>query len=83
MYCDGEYTVWLGSDVYLLSAVIDQRRPRSLKFQFEKVIFNPYNANQRFTIWHSVLIPEGAEEDLKRLQRELGARCAAAKIALL
>jgi hypothetical protein len=83
MYCDGEYTVWLSTDVYLLSGVIDQRPPRSLKFEFEKVIFNPYNAYQRFTIWRSVLIPEGAEEDLKRLQRELAARCATAKISLV
>jgi hypothetical protein len=83
MYCDGEYAVWLSTDVYLLSAVVDQRPPRSLKFEFEKVIFNPYNATQRFTIWRSVLIPDGAEEDLRRLQRELAARCATAKILLV
>jgi len=83
MYCDGEYAVWLTIDVYLLSAVVDPRPPRSLKFEFEKVIFNPYNAAQRFTIRRSVLIPQGAEEDLKRLQRELSARCATAKISLV
>ena len=69
--------------MYLLSAVVDPRPPRSLKFEFEKVIFNPYNAAQRFTIRRSVLIPQGAEEDLKRLQRELSARCATAKISLV
>ena len=82
MYCDGEYTVWLTTDVYLLSAAVDQRTPRSLKFEFEKVIFNPYNAAQRFTIWRTVLIPQGAEDDLKHLQLKLAARCAAAKISL-
>jgi hypothetical protein len=82
MYCDGEYTVWLTTDVYLLSAAVDQRPPRSLTFEFEKVVFNPYNAAQRFTIWRRVLIPQGTQDDLKRLQVKLAARCATAKISL-
>jgi hypothetical protein len=81
IYCDGAYTTWLGVDVYLLAASIDGRAPRSLMFDFEKVIFNPYG-NSIFAVHQSVLLPEGADADLARLQRELTARCPKARIAL-
>jgi len=82
LYCDGGYLTWLGVSVYLVAASIDTRPPRSLKFNFEKVIPNPYGATVPLQIHQSVLLPDGGEADLARLQRELTARCPKAQIAL-
>jgi hypothetical protein len=81
IYCDGAFTTWAGMDVYLLAASIDGRAPRSLMFDFEKVIFNPYG-NSIYAVHQSVLLPDGADADLARLQRELVARCPKARITL-
>jgi hypothetical protein len=83
VFCDGIYTTWLTIDNYLLSASIDERQPRSLLFRFEKVVPSPYSGNSIIPISQSVLIPPGAESDIKRLQQELTARCPTAKIVLL
>jgi hypothetical protein len=82
LYCDGGYLTWLGLSVYLVAASIDKRPPRSLLFDFEKVIPNPYGATVPLKIHQSVLIPEGADADIARLQRELTSRCPKAQIAL-
>src|ERR1700722_779479 len=82
VFCDGVYTTWLGLSVYLLSASMDERQPRSLLFSFEKVVPSPYTGNQVISIQQSVLLPAGAEGDIARLQRELGARCPKARIAI-
>ena len=82
IFCDGVYTTWLGLNVYLMSASIDERQPRSLLFGFEKVMPSPYTANQLIAIEQSVVLPAGAESDIARLQRELSARCPKARIAL-
>ena len=82
VFCDGVYTTWLGLSVYLLSASIDERQPRSLLFCFEKSVPSPYTGNQVVPINQSVLIPPGAESDIARLQRELTTRCPKARIVL-
>ncbi len=83
VFCDGVYTTWLGLDVYLLSASVDEREPRSLLLCFEKSVPNPYTGNQVYRINRSVLIPRGAENDIARLQRELTTRCPKAQIVLV
>jgi hypothetical protein len=45
-------------------------------------VVNPYTGNQFVPICQSVLIPEGAEADLARLQHELSTRFPALPIAL-
>jgi hypothetical protein len=82
IFCDGVYTTWLSLNVYLMSASIDERPPRSLLFNFEKVQPSPYTANQISAIQQSVLVPAGAEGDLSSLQRELSARCPKARVEL-
>jgi hypothetical protein len=82
VFCDGVFTTWLSMNVYLMSAAIDQREPRSLLFVFEKVVPNPYTGNQLIPIEQRVLIPHGAEDDVVRLRRELAARCSKARISL-
>lgn len=82
VYCDGVFTTWLTLDNYLKAASIDERAPRSLLFRFEKVVVSPYTGNRFVPIYQSVLIPEGAEADLARLQHELSARFPRLPIAL-
>jgi hypothetical protein len=82
LFCDGAYTTWLSLNVYLMSASIDERAPRSLSFNFEKVQPSPYTGNQISAIERSVVLPAGAEGDLARLQRELSARCPKARVEL-
>jgi|SRR3984957_8564276 len=82
VYCDGAFTTWLTLDTYLKAASIDERAPRSLLLRFEKVVVNPYSGNQFVPIYQSVLIPEGSEADVARLQHELSARFPTLPIAL-
>lgn len=83
VFCDGVFTQWLNVSVYLVSAVIDERDPRSLYFSFEKSVPNPYGPTQIVPIHQAVLIPAGAAGDLARLQQELTARCPKAQVALV
>jgi hypothetical protein len=69
-------------NIYVISASIDERQPRSLIFNFEKVMPNPYAGTQVIPIQQSVLIPAGTESDIARLQKELTARCPKARIVL-
>jgi hypothetical protein len=82
VFCDGVFTQWLSVSVYLVSATVDQRQPRSLDLRFEKSVPNPYGPTQIVPIHQAVLIPAGSEGDLARLQQELTARCPKAQIAL-
>jgi hypothetical protein len=82
VFCDGVFTPWLNVSIFLVSAAIDDRQPRSLHFRFEKSVPNPYGPTQAVPIHQAVLLPAGAEADLTRLQQELGARCPKAQIAL-
>jgi hypothetical protein len=83
VFCDGVYTNWLTLNIYLTSATIDPREPRSLLFRFEKAVPAAYGGNPIMHIQQSVLIPPGAESDIARLQQELTARCPKAQIVLL
>lgn len=82
LFCDSAYITWLSLDVYLTSASVDERPPRSLLFNFEKVIPSPYSGNSIVVVHQSVLIPPNAEADIARLQRELATRCPKARITL-
>jgi hypothetical protein len=67
---------------YLVSATIDERQPRSAMLNFERSVPNPYGPTQIIPIHQAVLIPNGKESDLARLQQELTARCPRAQISL-
>jgi hypothetical protein len=73
---------WMDMSVYLISASIDTRPPRSLLFCFDKIVFNPYGPTQTIRINQSVLAPADGDEGIARLQRELTQRCPAARIEL-
>ena len=82
LFSDGVFTPWLNISVYLISAAIDERQPRSLLFNFERIVPNPYGPTQTIPIHQAVLIPAASQNDLARLQRELIARCPKAQITL-
>jgi hypothetical protein len=82
LYCNGIFVTWMDMSVYLTSASIDTRQPRSLLFCFDKIVFNPYGPTQTIRINQSVLVPADADRDIARLQKELTQRCPAAQIAL-
>jgi len=80
VFCDGVFTTWLSMNIYLMSASLDERPPRSLLFTFEQVVPNPYTGNQLVAIHQSVLIPTNAEADISRLGEQLALRCPKARI---
>ena len=82
IFCDGVFTPWLNVSTYLVSATIDERQPRSVLFNFERSVPNPYGPTQTISIHQAVLIPTGRESDLGRLQQELTVRCPGAQISL-
>jgi hypothetical protein len=83
MMCDGLFFTWLGADVYLTSASIDTRPPRSLMMQFEKIVPNPYGSPNIVKLIQGVLIPGACDPgDLTLLRTSLESRVPAAKIAL-
>lgn len=82
VFCDGVFTPWLNVSTYLVSAVLDERQPRSAMFNFERSVPNPYGPTQTIPIHQAVLIPIEKETDLARLQQELTARCPRAQIRL-
>jgi hypothetical protein len=82
VFADGTFTPWLNVSIYLVSAAIDDRAPRSLLFSFDKIVPNPYGPTQPLAIHQAVLIPANFEADLTRLQQELTSRCPKAQISL-
>lgn len=82
VFCDEVYTTWLTMNVYLTFAFFDERQPRRLLFRFERIDPNPYGGYPAVPFHQSVLIPEGSDNDIARLQKELAARCPKAQIAL-
>jgi hypothetical protein len=82
LFCNGVFVTWLDISMYLTSASIDPRPPRSLLFCFDKLVPNSYGPTQAIPINQAVLIPAGGEADLLRLQKELTERCPQARIAL-
>jgi hypothetical protein len=82
IFCDGVFSPWINPSTYLVSAAIDERAPRSLMFNFERVVPNPYGPVNIIPIHQAVLIPAGKESDLALLQQQLTARCPKAQIAL-
>jgi hypothetical protein len=82
IFCDGHFAPWLNISTYLVSAAIDERAPRSALFNFERSVPNPYGPTQVVHIHQAVLIPDGKQTDLARLQQELTVRCPTARVAL-
>jgi hypothetical protein len=82
LFANGTLTLWRSTDVFLNSAAIDDRAPRSLLFRFEKDVPNPYGPLNVIPIDQAVLIPPAKEHDLATLQQHLTDRCPTAQINL-
>jgi hypothetical protein len=83
LVCDGHFYAWIDTCVYLQSARIDGRPPRSVCFEFADIGTGAYGSLATTTVTQNVLIPPAAgTEDLARLQAYLRTRCPDAEIKL-
>jgi hypothetical protein len=83
LFCDGIFTPWLSSGIYLLAASLDERAPRSLSLQFQKIVPGG-TGNQPTIVTFSMPLPSGknSSTDLARLQQRLTAKCPTATVNL-
>jgi hypothetical protein len=83
LVCDGHFYTWIDSNVYLQSARIDWRPPRSVCFVFTNLGSGAYGAPAMTTVTQNVLIPPAVGTgDLATLQQQLRSRCPHAEVKL-
>ncbi len=82
LFVDGEYCSWLGAEIYLLSASIEQTTPPCVSMHFERVRPSA-NGTQIVDIYKRVMIPAGSEADLATLQKNLSSTCHKARVSLV
>jgi hypothetical protein len=83
LLCGGEWLPWLDQSVYLTSATLDARAPRSILFSFDKLVPGAYGAPGLVHVSQGVPIPADAPAtDLALLQSALTRRCPSARVAL-
>lgn len=82
LFVDGEYSAWVSSEIYLLSASIERIAPACVSMQFETVRVG--NAGPKISqVEKRVLIPLGGEADLVKLQKNLSSTCHKARVSLI
>lgn len=82
--CDDRLIVWADAGQYFTRAFMDQRPPRSMTCNFEKIVPGAYTGPQMVTLSQAVLTPETATaSDQCLLQAALGSRCPSAQVQLL
>jgi len=80
---DGHFYTWIDASVYLTSARIDWRPPRSVCFIFANIGSGAYGAPVLSSVTQNVLIPPAvAAGDLALLQQQLRERCPDADVKL-
>jgi hypothetical protein len=81
LFVGGEYSAWLGAEIYLLAASIEQTTPPCVSMQFERVRSSGTGI-EILPVQRMVMIPAGAEADLAKLQKNLSATCLKARVSL-
>lgn len=81
LFVDGEYSAWLGAEIYLLAASIQQTTPPCVSMQFERVRSGNFGIDV-LPVQKMVMIPAGADADLVKLQKNLSATCSKARVSL-
>jgi hypothetical protein len=81
LFVDGEYSAWLGAEIYLLAASIEQTTPQCVSMQFERVRSGNFGP-EILEVHKMVMIPTGAEADIEKLQKNLSATCHKARVSL-
>ncbi|HEY1805192.1 MAG TPA: hypothetical protein VGG45_12030 [Terracidiphilus sp.] len=81
LFVDGEYSAWLGAEIYLLAASVEQTTPPCVSMQFERVRSSGTGI-EILPVQRMVMIPAGAEADLEKLQKNLSATCPKARVSL-
>jgi len=80
VFHDDRFLIWLDTKQYLVSASVDERKPRSVALVFKKI----GAGGQTVTLRQDVLIPTTADQaDLEMLQSQLRSRCPSAHVRLL
>jgi hypothetical protein len=81
LFVGGEYSAWLGAEIYLLAASIEQTTPPCVSMQFERVRSGNFGIDV-LQVQKMVMIPAGADADLAKLQKNLSATCPKARVKL-
>jgi hypothetical protein len=86
LYAGGEYNPWLSTGVFLIEASLDERAPRSLLFNFEKIQPSA-GASSTSIVAQAVLIPAALDaaqlnQQLAALQPQLDSIATTAKVRI-
>jgi hypothetical protein len=81
LFWEGEFAPWISMNIYLTNAWVDETAPRSLVLNFEKVL--PGQGGPSIVqVERRILIPEGAERDVRMLQERLAEKCPKAAVQI-
>jgi hypothetical protein len=81
IFWEGDFSPWISMNVYLVSAWMDETAPRSLVLNFEKVL--PGQGGPSIVpVERRILIPDGAEPDVRILQEKLAEKCPRAAVKI-
>lgn len=81
LFWEGDFSPWLAMNIYLVGAWVDEGAPRSLVLDFEKVL--PGQGGPSIVpVEQRILIPVGAERDIRVLQEKLAEKCPKAEVRI-
>jgi hypothetical protein len=81
LFWEGEFSPWISMNLYLVGAWVDGNAPRSLVLNFEKVL--PGQGGPSVVpVEQRILIPAGADGDMRMLQEKLAEKCPKASVEI-
>jgi hypothetical protein len=81
LFWAGDFSPWISMNIYLVRAGVDESAPRSLVLNFEKVL--PGQGGPSIVpVERRILIPVGAEQDVRMLQEKLAEKCPKAAVKI-
>jgi hypothetical protein len=81
LFWEGSFSPWISMNLYLVRASVDEGAPRSLVLNFEKVL--PGQGSPSIVpVEQRVLIPAGADGDVRLLQEKLKEKCPRAAVKI-
>jgi hypothetical protein len=81
LFWEGEFAPWISMNIYLTNAWVDETAPRSLVLNFEKVL--PGQGGPSIVqVERRILIPDGADQDVRMLQEKLAEKCPKAAVQI-
>jgi hypothetical protein len=81
LFWQGDFSPWVSMNIYLVSAWVEEKAPRSLVLNFEKVL--PGQGGPSIVpLERRILIPAGADQDVRMLQEKLAEKCPKATVRI-